>query len=290
MYTYTCPPYSEDCVDGIATDYVGWLVFALMMIGNVGSDFISGIKLLILTGSRTKIVSLTKRTRLFIGGSCLCFVSCLTVLTSLVYNVAIAKTNPDIVGLTCLILFTTIYVLTYLHLHLHRQIINSIIILFINEIDEKIYDIIVILAPDWVEQVQNPKKIKAAKKKFQETEKKDDYELELKVENLEIELKELRELVGKLSRGRPESVTRKQKSRHLSVENGDHSSLFLSESIAKDKRQNGLYPSIAPQDNGYDSFLTFIDSLKGNADAGAYAGDDCTLSKKKLGFLPAALD
>ena len=114
VYTYTCPPYSEDCVDGIATDYVGWLVFALMMIGNVGSDFISGIKLLILTGSRTKIVSLTKRTRLFIGGSCLCFVSCLTVLTSLVYNVAIAKTNPDIVGLTCLILFTTIYVLTYL--------------------------------------------------------------------------------------------------------------------------------------------------------------------------------
>ena len=175
-------------------------------------------------------------------------------------------------------------------MHLHRQIINSIIILFINEIDEKIYDIIVILAPDWVEQLQDTKKIKAAEKKFQETEKKDDYELQLKVESLEIELKELRELVGKLSRGRPESDTRKQKSRHLSVENGDHSSLFLSESIAKDKRQNGLYPSIAPQDNGYDSFLTFIDSLKGNADAGAYAGDDCTLSKKKLGFLPAALD
>ena len=96
VYSYTCPTYMKECRNENDSDWRGWLFFALLMIGNELADFISGIKLLMLSGAEK--LSSNKRIRFFIGGTCLCFVSSLTVIASTLYNRAIARSNPDIVG------------------------------------------------------------------------------------------------------------------------------------------------------------------------------------------------
>ena len=98
VYSYKCPTYSEECRNESDSDAKGWFFFSLIMIGDLLPDFANGIKLLILSGKQ--ILRLNTRIRLFIGGSCLYFVSSLTVFASTVYNIAIARSNPEIVGWT----------------------------------------------------------------------------------------------------------------------------------------------------------------------------------------------
>ena len=100
VYSYKCPSYSEVCRDeSDLNGWMGWFFFALIMIGDLLADFINGIKLLILSGKPQ--LERHARIRLFIGGSCLCFVSSLTLFASTVYNLAIARSTPDLVGWIC---------------------------------------------------------------------------------------------------------------------------------------------------------------------------------------------
>merc|ERR1712157_586219 len=131
-----------------------------MMIGHVLVDFANGIKLLILSGE--KLISWKIKVRLFVGGSCLCLVSSFTVFASALYNVAVSKSNPDI-------------------------IINSIIILFITEIDEKFYRLLSVFSPSWV------KKLKAKQTTLATMNRPDDDALKTQVENLKKKVKELKE-------------------------------------------------------------------------------------------------
>jgi len=179
VYSFKCPAFTEECKDEDETTPLGWLFFALIMIGHVLADFVNGIKLLILSGGQE--LSRHRRIRLFIGGLCLCFVSSLTVFSSVVYNQAIARSDPDI-------------------------IINSILILFIAEIDEKFYKLVSVFNPSWVKGLKADQNAQAAGTDPDiEMESKDDNALETRVENLEEEVKELKRLLLSTQRGTPEN-------------------------------------------------------------------------------------
>ena len=99
VYSYKCPTFMEDCRNESDSDWAGWFFFALIMIGNVLADFINGIKLIVLSDKQG--VSLKDKLRLIIGGVCLCFVSSLTLFASTFYNLAKARSNPEIISLIC---------------------------------------------------------------------------------------------------------------------------------------------------------------------------------------------
>ena len=91
------------------------------------TDIISGLRLIVLSGkSRHRKL---KRLRFFVGGFCLLFLSAFTVFATAVYNVAIARSNTEI-------------------------LINVVIILFISEIDEQFFRGIQAASPRWVENLR----------------------------------------------------------------------------------------------------------------------------------------
>jgi len=91
------------------------------------TDIISGLRLIVLSGkSRHRKL---RRLRFFVGGFCLLFLSAFTVFATAVYNVAIARSNTEI-------------------------LINVVIILFISEIDEQFFRGIQAASPRWVENLR----------------------------------------------------------------------------------------------------------------------------------------
>ena len=91
------------------------------------ADIISGLRLIVLSGkSRHRKL---RRLRFFVGGFCLLFLSAFTVFATAVYNVAIARSNTEI-------------------------LINVVIILFISEIDEQFFRGIQAASPRWVENLR----------------------------------------------------------------------------------------------------------------------------------------
>ncbi len=95
-YAWKCPRNSEACRFESDSDWKGWVIFAIVMVSDLLADFVSGIKLLVLAGKQRH--SRSHKIRLYLGGLSICFVTVLTVFASTVYNVAIARSNPDIVS------------------------------------------------------------------------------------------------------------------------------------------------------------------------------------------------
>jgi len=96
------------------------------------TDIISGLRLIVLSGkSRHRKL---RRLRFFVGGFCLLFLSAFTVFATAVYNLAIARSNTEI-------------------------LINVVIILFISEIDEQFFRGIQAASPRWVENLRWKKNV-----------------------------------------------------------------------------------------------------------------------------------
>jgi len=89
VYSWKCPRNSTECTNESDLDWQGWALFVIMMAAHVLKDIINGLKLLILSGKRRH--SRTSRTRFFVGGFFLTWVSLFTVYASTVYNIAIAR-------------------------------------------------------------------------------------------------------------------------------------------------------------------------------------------------------
>lgn len=124
IYAWNCPRNDEDCKPEEDDDAKGWFAFAFLMVCYLLGDFFNGIKLLWESGD--VIFSFSKRRLLFAGGACLCLVSSFTVYTSIVYNLAIARSNTDVVSILCNLrhLFVLNTILTVKH-NLSRLLIRS---------------------------------------------------------------------------------------------------------------------------------------------------------------------
>jgi hypothetical protein len=64
-----------------------------------------------------------------VGGACLVMITAFTAYSSAVYNIAIARSNTDIV-------------------------VNSVVILFITDLDEQFYRVISTASPNWLEKLK----------------------------------------------------------------------------------------------------------------------------------------
>ena len=121
-FTYRCSENNEQCINEGFRTWFGWVILVVMLIYFLGSDFIDGLSQL------RKAVYLCD-VRLFFSGLVLFFLTGLAFITSIVYNLALAETDPEL-------------------------IVNAVFLLFINDMDEKFLDLLVSLAPTWVDKRQ----------------------------------------------------------------------------------------------------------------------------------------
>jgi len=124
VYTWKCSRDTDQCWDTADLDWQGWLAFTILMVAHILKDVINGAKVVVLSGKARH--SIPTRIRLFVGGTILVTISVFTFYVSAIYNNAIATSNTE-------------------------MIVNSVVILFICDVDELTYDILVALNPGWVE-------------------------------------------------------------------------------------------------------------------------------------------
>ena len=121
QYSIRCPRNKINCEDESSVNAFGWFLFVVVTALNLGVDFVNSILQL------QKAVAL-RDGRLFTSGFILLSLTTLASFTSGVYNVALAESNTDL-------------------------IVNAVILLFINDLDEKILAVLKCLAPDWTNDV-----------------------------------------------------------------------------------------------------------------------------------------
>ncbi len=127
VYSWRCPRNSLDCDNTADDDFTGWAIFAILMVSHLMKDFINGTKLLVLCAKRRH--SVFAKIRFFFGGLCLVMITAYTAYASTIYNMAIARSNTDIV-------------------------VNSVVILFITHIDEQFYMVFLAALPSWVKELR----------------------------------------------------------------------------------------------------------------------------------------
>ena len=123
VYSWRCPRNSTNCDNTEDQDLQGTVIFIILMISHLMKDIINGTKLILLCAKRRH--SVHARIRFFVGGVSLVLITAFTVYASAVYNLAIARSNTDIV-------------------------VNAVIILFIADIDEQFYMVFSAAFPGWM--------------------------------------------------------------------------------------------------------------------------------------------
>ena len=119
LYSIRCPGNKAECEDEKSITPFGWVLFFVVTVLNIGEDLVNGIFQL------QKGISFRDK-RLFFSGCMLQALAVLALTTSAMYNLAIAETNTDL-------------------------IMNAVILLFINDLDEKLLSILKRLAPNWTD-------------------------------------------------------------------------------------------------------------------------------------------
>lgn len=114
-YSWSCNPSDNRCIDTNGVTNMGYTIFVILMIVFLSTDLICGLKLVVLSGKRRHSHSV--RARFFIGGIALCSVTMYIVYVSTLYIMATARSDTDVVT-------------------------DAVIILFITDIDEKVFDLL----------------------------------------------------------------------------------------------------------------------------------------------------
>jgi len=117
-YTMRCPANSLTCDDEAFRPWYGWALFFVVTILFLGSDFIDSFLQL------RKAVAMANL-RFFLSGLILFFLTMLALYTSFLYNVALAESSTEL-------------------------IMNAVILLFINDLDEQLLNVLDSVAPYWI--------------------------------------------------------------------------------------------------------------------------------------------
>jgi len=126
VYTWKCSRDQDECRDTGDLTWQGWVAFAILMVAHVLKDIINGSRMVVLSGKDRLI--LQTRIKFFFGGTLLGAVSLFTFYVSTLYNFAIATSNTEI-------------------------IMNSVVILFICDVDELIFEILMVVNSAWVDKL-----------------------------------------------------------------------------------------------------------------------------------------
>jgi len=122
-YSISCPPNSLECEDSNSVTDYGLFIFGLILAVWLFKDIVGSVKLM--------LVSFQKKSIDFFFASALIFtVTMLSLWTSVIYIIAIAAKNTDMIK-------------------------DAVILLFVVEIDERIFELVKIMNPEWVSNIDN---------------------------------------------------------------------------------------------------------------------------------------
>ena len=118
VFTYQCNANSIDCVNKSTRTSFGWFILTMALIFFLGADYADSIHQL-------RKAARLQDLRLLMSGLILFFLTALAAFTTIIYNVALAASDTDLV-------------------------INAVFLLFINDMDERFLDLLDSLVPSWV--------------------------------------------------------------------------------------------------------------------------------------------
>lgn len=121
QYSMRCPAEMMGCNDEKHISTSGWVMFYVFMALNLLPDTLSGIRLIYLAVKKSSI-------RCLVSGLCLLSVTIFAVATSSFYNNAIAQTDTEVLA-------------------------NAVILLFINEVDELLFELLTYTSSGWIDLV-----------------------------------------------------------------------------------------------------------------------------------------
>eukprot|EP00984_Skeletonema_dohrnii_P033126 scaffold28633_cov67-Skeletonema_dohrnii-CCMP3373.AAC.3 len=190
QFTWKCPRDSDVCDNKADLTKAGWAIFSLLMIAFLAKDIINGCKLIYFS---SKVSILGARVRYFIAGMGLFSITAFAFYVSTVYNNAIATSNTEIIA-------------------------NSVIVLFIMEIDEYIFAALEASNEKWTEHAADKEVFKMKEEIARQTaelesqkEKIDNQQEEIdnqqeEIDNQRKDLRMLRETVEKIQQSQAVAV------------------------------------------------------------------------------------
>jgi len=122
-YTYICSRNNLICRNNSDVTAFGWIVFTLFALVYLVCDMLNGLK--IVWGVSEHGLS-RKGFQTFIGGCSLFVITALALYATVVYNVSASRSNLE-------------------------MIFNTVILLFVNDLDEKLYASLRVVSPEWLE-------------------------------------------------------------------------------------------------------------------------------------------
>jgi len=125
-YTWKCIRSANTCKDTSSVTLLGWVIFVILMVVFLAKDLICGLKMVKLSGKKRHGHSL--RARLFSGGVILCGATMYIIYASAIYIRATATSNTELAT-------------------------DAVVILFIMEIDEKIFELITAHGSSWLNSI-----------------------------------------------------------------------------------------------------------------------------------------
>lgn len=173
VYTWQCPRDGDSCRDTSDVSWRGWVCFGILMGAHVLKDVINGSKMIVLSAKKRH--SLNSRMRFFFGGTFLIATSVFALFVTTVYNIAIATSNTALIE-------------------------NSVIVLFITDLDEMFHRVLMAIDPRWVarlgkEEGQQQQKGDAARLEVLTTENE---EMKDDMKQIQIEMEKLRGVVERM--------------------------------------------------------------------------------------------
>ena len=127
-FTYQCPDNRIDCIDLKKTNSIGWFLFTIVILCFMGSDIVMSMK-------QVDQGLIRKDVTLVVSGLMLLFLTIFAIYSSFVYNRALAEKNTDL-------------------------ILNAVVLIFVMELDDKIFIIFKKFFPRWTENVKQDIKLK----------------------------------------------------------------------------------------------------------------------------------
>jgi len=125
IYAFSCPQNNLDCQKTSDLTSVGWIFLTVFALVYLVCDIWSGLKLV--WGVSKHGVSM-KSFRVFIGGCSLLSITSLALYATVVYNFATSRSTLD-------------------------MIFNTVILLFVNDLDEKLFTSLHVISPNWLERI-----------------------------------------------------------------------------------------------------------------------------------------
>mmetsp|Transcript_3099 Transcript_3099/g.5688 ORF Transcript_3099/g.5688 Transcript_3099/m.5688 type:complete len:2005 (+) Transcript_3099:213-6227(+) len=103
IYSFKCPRDNLECLNENDVSPLGWVIFTFLMLAHLSRDLINGLKLTVLCGKlRHERSAMIKY---FSGGLILLWISSLAILSSFLYNLAIGRSETQLIENAVIVLF-----------------------------------------------------------------------------------------------------------------------------------------------------------------------------------------